>query len=126
MDMATSYQANRLIKGDTPFGEGTLIFGRMAATDEMSTPFKIDLTLFSEKGDLDPDLVLGKPVFVSIAAGEQTLRDFHGLATDFEQRGGRERLHEYRVTLRPWFWFLTRRADCRVFQGKTVPQIFEI
>jgi type VI secretion system secreted protein VgrG len=28
--------------------------------------------------------------------------------------------------VRPWLWLLTRRTDCRVFQGKTVPQIFEL
>jgi type VI secretion system secreted protein VgrG len=27
--------------------------------------------------------------------------------------------------LQPWLWFLSRTADCRIFQKKTVPQIFE-
>ena len=25
----------------------------------------------------------------------------------------------------PWLWFLTRIADCRIFQDKTIPQIVE-
>jgi type VI secretion system secreted protein VgrG len=27
------------------------------------------------------------------------------------------------ATVRPWLWFLTRRADCRIFQDLTVPEI---
>ena len=25
----------------------------------------------------------------------------------------------------PWLWFLTRTADCRIFQNKSVPDIIE-
>ena len=27
--------------------------------------------------------------------------------------------------MRPWFWFLTRTSDCRIFQGKSIPDIFQ-
>ncbi|MGH8228992.1 MAG: type VI secretion system Vgr family protein, partial [Steroidobacteraceae bacterium] len=62
---------------------------------------------------------------VSLATTSATpMRYFHGLVTDFEQVGYRERMHEYRAVIRPWFWFLTRTADCRIFQNKSVPDIF--
>src|SRR6185369_13212090 len=32
-------------------------------------------------------------------------------------------LYKYRCTIVPWFWFLTRKAACRIFQEKTVPEI---
>ncbi len=31
----------------------------------------------------------------------------------------------YRVSLRPWFWLLTRTSDCRIFQNHTVPDIIK-
>ena len=34
-------------------------------------------------------------------------------------------LAHYQATLRPWFWLLTRKSDCRIFQNKTVPDIIK-
>ncbi|MEZ5584590.1 MAG: phage late control D family protein [Candidatus Competibacteraceae bacterium] len=31
----------------------------------------------------------------------------------------------YHATLRPWLWFLTRTADCRIFQKQKVPDIIK-
>src|SRR5262249_27126055 len=33
--------------------------------------------------------------------------------------------YTYRLTVHPWLWFLTRTADCRIFQEKTVPDIIK-
>ncbi len=33
------------------------------------------------------------------------------------------RYHRYYATVRPWLWFLSRTADCRIFQELTVPDI---
>ena len=35
------------------------------------------------------------------------------------------RYHVYHATVRPWLWFLTRTADCRIFQEQTVPDIIK-
>ncbi len=125
MDMATGYQANRSVKVSTPFGEDALTFGRVAVREQLSRPFELELTLLSGQGDLNPDLILGQPVTLAIVAGEDTQRLFHGLVTDFELSGLNGERHEYRATVRPWFWLLTRTTACRVFQGKTAPEIFE-
>jgi type VI secretion system secreted protein VgrG len=39
--------------------------------------------------------------------------------------GGRSlgRYRQYVAVVRPWLWFLTRTADCRIFQEMTVPDI---
>jgi type VI secretion system secreted protein VgrG len=36
-----------------------------------------------------------------------------------------DRFASYRATLVPWLWFLTRTADCRIFQNKDVPTILK-
>ena len=80
----------------------------------------------SETGDIDGNDLLGQPVAVECelpSSGEK--RYFHGLVTEFSQLDYGTRFHEYKLTLRPWFWFLTRTADCCVFQGLTVPEIFQ-
>jgi type VI secretion system secreted protein VgrG len=126
MDIPVFSQATRAIQVTTPFGGDTLLFGKMSATEPLSRLFEFELTLFSDKGDLNADTILGKPLVVTMAAGEKMPeRFFHGYVTEFAQAGFNERLHEYRASVRPWLWFLTRSADCRVFQNKSVPQIFK-
>jgi type VI secretion system secreted protein VgrG len=124
--MATKYQDNRSVKVTTPFGPNALVFARMTSLEPVSQPFHCEISLLSESGDLDPDRILGKPLVVSLATmGPKPVRYFHGLVTEFEQVGYSERMHEYRAVTRPWFWFLTRTADCRIFQSKSVPDIFK-
>ena len=123
--MAATYQDNRSVKVTTPFGPNALVFARMSTVEQVSQPFHCEISLLSDSGDLDPDDILGKPLVVSLATTSTTpMRYFHGLVTEFEQEGYDDRFHRYRAVTRPWFWFLTRTADCRIFQGKTVPEIF--
>ncbi|MDB6010423.1 MAG: Rhs element Vgr protein [Gammaproteobacteria bacterium] len=123
--MAQFSQTHRLFQVTTPFGADTLLFGRMQATERLSQPFEFIVTAFSERGDLDADTILGKPVTVKIATQEAPPRYFQGLAADFTLVDYSEQLYEYRVALRPWLWFLTQTADCRTFLNKSVPDIVQ-
>lgn len=119
---------NRPIKltGPGPFGKNLLLFSQLSGSERLSQPFRLELSLRSERGDLDANEILGQPVAVSFPVPARSAeRVLHGLVSDFTQLSYGERHHEYRVTLRPWFWFLSRTADCRVFQDQTVREIFE-
>jgi type VI secretion system secreted protein VgrG len=117
---------NRPIKLTTPFGKDVLLFSQLSGSDRLSQPFQFELGLASEQGDLDGNKILGHPVSITIplasGGGE---RVFHGLVSDFTQLSYGERHHEYQATVRPWFWFLSRTADCRVYQNMTVQEIFD-
>ncbi len=127
--MSTYTQANRLFQATTPFGGEVLLFGNMRAVESLSEPFEFVLVLLSEQSELDADQILGKPVLVKIAAKDSPPRYFHGLTAAFAQvsygNPAGKGLSEYRVTLRPWLWFLSQTADCRWFQNKTVPDIVQ-
>ena len=124
--MSSNYQDNRSVKVKDPFGTDVLVFARLSYVEQLSQPFHCEVALLSDQGDLDPDEILGKPLSVSLATTDTTpVRYFHGLVTEFEQVGYSDRFHEYRAILRPWFYLLTRTADCRIFQGKTVTDIFK-
>lgn len=117
---------NRQIRLTTPFGKDVALISRLSGSERLSEPFQYDVSVLSEDGALDPDKVLGHPVTVTCGlptGGAE--RHFHGLVSEFTQLGYGERHHEYRLTLRPWFWFLTRTADCCVFQDLTVVEIFQ-
>ncbi len=54
----------------------------------------------------------------------QRSRYFNGFVTRFSFLGMRGPHYGiYRATLSPWLWFLTRTADCRIFQNQKVPEI---
>ena len=107
----------------TPLGDGVLLFRRMTATEELGRMFEINLELLSKQGDIKLSDLLGQGVTVTVELPTGGERYFHGLVSRFVQEGMLGNYHIYRATLRPWLWFLTRTADCRIFQKMTVPAI---
>jgi type VI secretion system secreted protein VgrG len=118
--------AARPIHLTTPLGTDVLLPLAVTVQERMSEPFRFEMHLLSEKGDINPDDILGKNVCLSydLPSGGGT-RYFNGLVVEFGQIGYRRRYHEYQASVRPWFWLLSRTADCRIFQQKSVPEIFE-
>jgi type VI secretion system secreted protein VgrG len=108
----------------TPLGRDVLLFFRMHAYDELSRVPEYSIDLLSERNDIDLDQILGKMVTVAfeLARGAGH-RFFNGYVTRFSQGARYGRYHRYHATVRPWLWFLTRTADCRIFQEMTVPDI---
>lgn len=121
--MAT--QESRSFELKTPLGKDVLLLRQMSGTEALSQPFLWDLDLLSEKGDINPDELLGQKVSLSFTLPNGKQRFFHGYVTEFSQGGWLQRYYRYRATVRPWYWLLTRTADCRIYQALTVPQIFE-
>jgi type VI secretion system secreted protein VgrG len=109
----------------TPLGEGVLLFHRMQAREEMSRLSEFRLELLSTRGDIDVDEILGKPVTVTLTQDDDSPRYFTGSVVGFSQEGMLGRYHLYSAEVRPWLWFLTRTADCRIFQEMTVPDILK-
>jgi type VI secretion system secreted protein VgrG len=109
----------------TPLGKDVLLLRRMTGTEALGLPFELDLELLSEQGDLEAEKLLGQKVAIGLELPNGQKRHFHGFVTEFSQEGWAQRYHGYRATVRPWFWLLSRTADCRIFQELSVPQIFE-
>lgn len=107
----------------TPLDDDVLLFHGMHAREEMSRLSEYQLDLLSVRGDLNLDDVLGRNVTVKLALPEDDTRYFNGYVTRFAQTGTHGRYHRYSAAVRPWLWFLTCTADCRIFQDKSVPEI---
>ena len=122
--MAT--QDARSVHLKTPLGQDVLLPRMIIGSERISDPFRFDMNLLSERGDINPDDLLGKDVTVTYelptGGGKRYL---HGIVTELAQLGYRSRYHEYQAIVRPWFWQLSRTSDCRIFQQKSVPDIFE-
>jgi type VI secretion system secreted protein VgrG len=122
--MATT-QSNRRVQIKTPLGKDALLVSQFSGVEQMSSLFQFDLVMLSEKPDLSADAILGKDVTVTYEPPSGPKRHFHGFVTEFSQVGFDNHYHQYQATVRPWLWFLTRSADCRIFQQKSVADIFE-
>jgi type VI secretion system secreted protein VgrG len=115
----------RQIELTTPLGPNVLLFRAMHGREELGRLSEFELSALSTRGDINPGDLLAKNVTVSVALVTGGHRYFNGYVTRFAQGGMFGRYHEYRLTVRPWLWFLTRTADCRIFQEKTAPEIIK-
>lgn len=118
-------QKERPVAVVTPLGGDALVFRRMTANEEMGRLFEFELELLSEDDQIDHDKILGQNINVRVNLPGDEERHFNGFATRFAHVGSVGRFALYEMTLRPWLWFLTRTADCRIFQEKTVPDIIK-
>jgi type VI secretion system secreted protein VgrG len=107
----------------SPLPPADLMFESMTATAGLSVLEDMQLGVLSPKAGIDPKDLLGKGVTVNVHLGGDSKRHFHGYVTRFAMVGHQGRHYQYRATVRPWLWFLSRTADCRIFQDMTVPDI---
>jgi type VI secretion system secreted protein VgrG len=113
----------RLVEVTTPLGDDELLFHSMRGYEETSRLAEYEIHLLSPNNEINGDDLLGQDVTVKLAQPDDSTRYFNGFVTRFSQGGRHGRYHRYVATVRPWLWFLTRTADCRIFQEMTVPDI---
>jgi type VI secretion system secreted protein VgrG len=115
--------ADRDINISIPAIEAEIFFARMEGEDQISQPFAYSLLISCKDMDLKPLDVLGTPAVITVKG--ETPRHFHGLVADFALEEIRDDLAFFRMTLRPWLWFLSLDSDNRIFQAKSTPDIVE-
>lgn len=116
-------QKHRSIQVFAPLGEDKLLFYRMHANERLGTLFEYDLEVLSDDPAVKPSDLLGKSVTVRLHLPDDSYRYFNGFVSRFGHYGTIDKFPYYRLSLRPWLWFLTRNTDCRIFQRKSVPDI---
>lgn len=106
-------------------GDSPLLLIRLHAKEELSQPFEYVADLLSEHDDIDPNKLLGQPMTIMVRTADDRVRYFQGLVSNFSYRGPEAAYAHYQAVIRPWFWFLARNRDCRIFQDMTVRDVFE-
>ena len=108
-----------------PLPPQDLLFQALAAKAGLSALEEIELDLLSEKPDLAAEKVLGQPMGVELTRADGSKRFFNGICMRFGIAPPVGRYYGYRASVRPWLWYLTRTADCRIFQDMNVKEIVE-
>ena len=123
--MAKYSQAKRPMKVQTVLGKDGLLLEGFAGDEGISAPFHFTLDLLSEDPSVDGQKLLRTPASVSVELPGGGERLLHGLISRFVQLDRKGELTAYRAELRPWLWFLSLSADCRIFQNLSVLEIVE-
>src|SRR4029077_19449056 len=118
-------QAERLIAISTPLGDDVLLLQSFAGEEGMSRLFNFHLDLLSEKNDIAMADMVGQQVTFSVSLEDGSNRYFNGYVSQFAQAGSAVQFTHYQMQVVPWMWFLTRNADCRIFQNLTIPDILQ-
>ncbi|SPH18689.1 Actin cross-linking toxin VgrG1 [Defluviimonas aquaemixtae] len=104
------------------FGD-KVAFARMEGHDEISQTFRYALSVVSDDLDLKAADVLGTQATITVTGDPE--RHFNGFVAEFALTDIRDEKAHYRLTLVPWLWFLSLKADNRIFQNQSVVDIVE-
>jgi type VI secretion system secreted protein VgrG len=122
-------QAQRLASFKSPLGEDVLVLTNFSGTEELGHPFELQIDALSEQENLDFDQALGQSCTVSLKTYQNTTRYFNGIMVQAQwtgtEIGDQQNYSRYRMVLRPWYWLLAHRADCRIFLEKDVKEIIQ-
>lgn len=123
--MSTRTQAFRHMALSGP-GDEVLLLRSINGTEELGKPFEFTLECVSESHDVAFEDWLGQNVSVRFSThGGEKDRFLNGIVSQMEQTGVVGRLASYRLVVVPFIWLLSRKADCRIFQQQTVPEIVQ-
>lgn len=123
--MPSYTQANRLLAIDTPLGKDVLLLQNFSGHEAVSCLFNFTADFLSENHSVSFKDIVGKRVTVAIASPNNDKRYWNGFVSRFSCLGRDASFSYYRAEIVPWFWFLTRTSDCRIFQQKNIPDIIK-
>lgn len=115
MDQYT--QASRFISISTSLGKDKLLLTTFAGVESISDPFHFNIVALSTDHAIKPDALIGKEV--SIAIKGKRPKVFHGLISTFSVGDAQSHnMREYKMTMVPWLWLLSKTENRRIFQNK--------
>ncbi|MEM9343574.1 MAG: type VI secretion system tip protein TssI/VgrG [Pseudomonadota bacterium] len=107
-------------------------------TEEISELTEISVEFFCRNKSIGLEEMVGEAFTLWLKTSEEETigseeevtftdedRKFIGKATLAEFLGLSEGYAHFRIIIRPWFWFLTRTNDCRIYQEMKTQQIVE-
>ena len=113
------------IEVETPLGQDVLLLTTFQGLEEFSRPFHFGLRMISDENHIDPTAIVGKSVTAKLKYPDTGARFFNGVVSRFAYQGTTDRYSIYFAEIVPKLWFLTRTADCCIYQDKDIPTILK-
>jgi len=115
-------QEHRLISISSPLKKDELLLTSFQGGEYISRLFEFQLEVLSSNVKLDPQKLVGEQVTVTLQ--EDTERFFTGYVSRFTFGEIKANdLRQYKLTIIPWLWFLTKTNNQRIFQEMTTKDI---
>ncbi|MDH5179172.1 MAG: type VI secretion system tip protein VgrG [Gammaproteobacteria bacterium] len=120
--MAQYTQDNRLISIATPLADNELLLTAFHGSEYISKLFHFQVEMLSYNLALDPQKLIGEQVTITVQ--NEIERTFNGYVSHFSFGEIKaDNLREYRVTVVPWLWFLSKTQNNRIFQNMNAKDI---
>ena len=124
--MPTYLQADRPLILTTTLGADKLIAIALSAREAVSELFHFEMECRAERGTaIDFGKLLGQKISMKLEVPPQKERFFSGICSRVTQGESDQVFDSYRLEVVPQFWLLTKRAQSRIFQHVSVPDILK-
>jgi type VI secretion system secreted protein VgrG len=121
-------EGNRYLYLTTPLGEDKLLLSGFTGEEGLNKLFQFELELLADNStSVDFDKLIGQKVSFGIQGSDsrEVARDLHGIVTGFSQGKRNLNLTEFKMTIAPEVWKLTRKFRSRIFQHMTIPDLLK-
>lgn len=124
---APATQQHRALAVTTPLGKDTLLLVGFHGPEGISRLFAYQLDMLAAASKEIPfDQLLGQSITVRLEMTGGQPRHFNGICSSIAQGESDGEFVSYRMEVVPRFWLWTKRAQSRIFQHKTVPEILKL
>ncbi|MBI4523606.1 MAG: type VI secretion system tip protein VgrG [Deltaproteobacteria bacterium] len=119
-------QENRQMEVTTPLGKDKLLLVAFAGQEAISQLFSFQLDLLAENNaEISFDKLLGEEINIRLDLPDGKKRHFSGICKRISQRERDFVFTAYRMEIVPELWLLTKKAQSRIFQQMTAPDILK-
>ena len=113
---------NRLLVAHTPLGDALWAVS-LSGREALSSLYRFTVRFKSESPELDCQAMIGERCAIELETDRRGRRWLSGQMIDFAAVGHEGRHWVYEATLAPRLWHASRRADFRIWQNQSVPDI---
>lgn len=116
-------QDNRsILISDFGLGKDVFLLSSFNGKEAISDLFQFEITVLSENLEVSPQDIVGNTATIFIKMDSE--RYFHGHVSHFTYGEMKSyNLREYKMTMVPWLWFLSKNNNHRIFQEKNTKEI---
>lgn len=123
-------QQDRALKVYTALDFDVLLIESFSGIEGISKPFRYTVKLLANvlagmHQKVTADKVVGQSMAIEIELADGQKRFLNGIVESFTKEGQDAQFAYYRAEMVPWFSLLDLKADCRIFQDQTVPEIIQ-
>lgn len=121
-------EGNRYLYLTTPLGPDKLLLSGFTGQEGLNKLFHFELDLLADLTTVvEFDKLIGQKISFGVQGSDSRLvaRDLHGIVTAFSQGKRDFNVTEFKMTIAPAVWTLTRKFRSRIFQHITIPDLLK-